>query len=65
MKQFAVYGADLTNALNSFDSLNDAIESAKKGLRKWSKTVKDTKAHKTVYRVHKNNNGEIVEHWCI
>lgn len=65
MKQYAVYGVDTVNALKDFYTLEDAIAFSKKGLRKWAKTVKDTKLHKTIYRVSKDNNGEIKEKWFI
>ena len=60
MKRYAVYGVDTVTPIKTFDAFNDALEAAKKNLRKWGKTIKDTETHKTVCRVHKNKNGEII-----
>ena len=61
MKRYAVYGVDSITALKEYDSLEEAKVFAKKGLRKWSKTVKDRETKKMVYTAWKNNRGEIVE----
>lgn len=61
MKRYAVYGVDTVNSLQQFDDFDDALRFARKGLRKWQKTIKDTASHRTIYRVWKNNNNEIVE----
>ncbi|MBR4152081.1 MAG: hypothetical protein IKT98_03910 [Selenomonadaceae bacterium] len=61
MKKYAVYGVDTVTALKECDTFEDALAFAKKGLRKWGKTIKDTELRKTVYKVHKNNNGEVIE----
>lgn len=61
MKRYAVYGVDTITALKDYVTFEEALDFARKGLRKWAKTIKDTETHKTIYKVWKNNNGEIIE----
>lgn len=61
MKRYAVYGVDTITALKEYDHFEEALGFARKGLRKWSKTIKDTETHKTLYKIWKNNNGEVTE----
>lgn len=53
---FKVYGADLTKALREFDTVNEAMEYAKKGLRNYgSRRIRDTEFKCWLYSVHKIN----------
>ena len=60
MKRIAVYGADLTKAIAEFDTVNEAMVYAKKGLRNngQARTIRSTEYHKNLYKVRKYN-GEI------
>lgn len=59
MKKFAVYGADTIVALKEFDTITEAMQFAKKNLRKHGKTIRSTVYHKNLYKVFKNKFGEI------
>lgn len=61
MNRYRVYGVDTINPLRCFDSMEDAKQFCRKGLRKWSKTIRDAETGRTVYKAWKNNNGAIVE----
>lgn len=61
MKRYCVYGSDTIKALKSFDSLDDAKEFCRKGLRKWSKSVTDSQTGRYLYKAWKNNDGKIIE----
>lgn len=54
---FKVYGADLTKAIAEFDTINEAMEYAKKGLRNngHGRSIKDTEFKMWLYSVHKYN----------
>ncbi|MBE6820504.1 MAG: hypothetical protein E7516_05590 [Ruminococcaceae bacterium] len=56
-----VYGADLTKAIKEFDTVNEAMEYAKKGLRNngHSRRIKDTELKCWLYSVRKFN-GKII-----
>jgi hypothetical protein len=54
-KKFKVYGKDLTKAIAEFDTINEAMAYAKKGLRKGSsRMIKSSEYKKWLYRVGKN-----------
>lgn len=61
MKRFAVYGVDTVTALKEYDTFEEAHAFAIKGLRKWSKTVKNTETHKVIFKAWKDATGKIVE----
>ena len=54
---FKVYGSDLTKAIAEFDTINEAMVYAKKGLRNngHGRKIKDTQFRKWLYSVHKFN----------
>ena len=54
---FKVYGADLTKAIAEFDTVNEAVEYAKKGLRNngHGRSVKDTEFKMWLYKAYKRN----------
>lgn len=55
---FKVYGADLTKAIAEFDTINEAMIYAKKGLRNTGhgRRIKSTVYKKWLYAVYKSNN---------
>lgn len=57
MKAFAVYGIDTTKAIAEFDTINEAIEYARKGLRNngFGRTIKSRKYKEVYYTAHKYN----------
>ena len=54
---FKVYGADLTKAIAEFDTINEAMVYAKKGLRNngHGRSIKDTQFKKWLYKTYKRN----------
>lgn len=54
---FKVYGADLTKEIAKFDTVNEALEYAKKHLRNngHSRSIRDTELKTWLYSVHKIN----------
>lgn len=54
---FKVYGADLTKAIAEFDTVNEAMEYAKKGLRNdgHGRSIRDTQFKMWLYKVYKRN----------
>lgn len=54
---FKVYGSDLTKAIAEFDTVNEAMEFAKKGLRNngHGRSIKDTEFKMWLYKVYKRN----------
>ncbi len=67
MKAFAVYGRDLTKAIAEFDTINEAIEYARKGLREYTRrTVKSRKYKEVYYSVYKiNGKVEVKRHVAV
>ncbi len=61
MKPFAVYSRDTTKALAEFDTINAAIEYARKGLRNngCPRTIKSRK-YKSVYYTARKRNGKVI-----
>lgn len=61
MKRIEVYGADLTKSIAEFDTVNEAMVYAKKGLRNngQARTIRITEYHKNLYTVRKIN-GELM-----
>lgn len=61
MTAFGVYGTDLTKAIAEFDTINEAIEYARKGLRNngHGRTIKSRKYKSVWYTAHKIN-GEVI-----
>ncbi len=57
MKDFAVYGRDTTKAVAMFDTINEAIEYARKVVRNncYGRTIKSLKYREVYYRVWKTN----------
>ena len=54
---FKVYGADLTKAIAEFDTINEAMVYAKKGLRNngHGRSIKDTQFKMWLYKTYKRN----------
>lgn len=54
---FKVYGADLTKAIAEFDTINEAMVYAKKGLRNngHGRSIKDNQFKMWLYKTYKRN----------